>query len=98
MHRPDPLMNADEVTRAFRSLKESGKVLYKTLEVLAKKKDTTLDAVLFSWHLFHPAQLVPVLGTNRPDRIRSATKAFQIQLEIEDWFRILEAGIGKRVP
>ncbi|TGL64662.1 aldo/keto reductase [Leptospira sarikeiensis] len=82
----------------FQPKTEQENVLYKTLEVLAEKKNTTIDAVLFSWYFSHPAHLVPVLGTNEPDRIRSATKALQIQLEREEWFRILEAGTGKSVP
>jgi len=50
IHRPDPLMNAEEVSKAFSRLKESGKVLHfgvsnflpSQFELLSSKMDTAL--------------------------------------------------------
>lgn len=78
--------------RIFLPKSEQEKKVNDILMDLSKKKETSPDAVLFAWYLTHPAGLIPVLGTNTPDRIRSAAKAFEIRLDRQEWFAILEAG------
>jgi predicted oxidoreductase len=39
-----------------------------------------------------------VLGTTTKERLTQATEAAKIDLELEDWFLILEASQGHEVP
>ncbi|MBQ0786778.1 MAG: aldo/keto reductase, partial [Oceanihabitans sp.] len=54
--------------------------------------------LLLAWILKHPASIHPVIGTTNPKRIENAVQAMAIQLELEDWFKILVACQGHKVP
>jgi predicted oxidoreductase len=174
IHRPDPLMDADEVAEAFGELRQAGKVLHfgvsnftpSQFELLASRLDfalvtneiqfsamyletwydgtldlcqrlrispmawsplgggrlfreetkwaedirtemyavgealggASLDQVALAWVLKHPARMVPILGTGRIERVRSAVQAESLELSREQWFRIWVASFGKRLP
>jgi predicted oxidoreductase len=51
-----------------------------------------------AWILKHPANIQPVIGTSTKQRIVDASKASDINLELEDWFLILMASQGQEVP
>jgi predicted oxidoreductase len=48
--------------------------------------------------LKHPAQLIPVIGTVKTERIISAVKACAIDLELQEWFQLYEGALGNEVP
>ncbi len=174
IHRPDPLMDADEVAEAFVQLRQSGKVLHFGVsnftpfqfELLASRLDfplvtnqvqfsamylstwydgtldlcqrlrispmawgplgggrlfheetkwaeslrkemyavgaalggASLDQVALAWILKHPARIVPILGTGKIERVRSAVEAEGLELSREQWFRIWVASTGTRLP
>jgi predicted oxidoreductase len=172
IHRPDPLLDADEVAAAFDELKRAGKVLHAgvsnftppQLELLharvpdlatnqieisvtelggfgdgsldqlqrlrlrpmawspmgggtlfgdserARRVRRALetvgqalggagaDQVALAWLLAHPSGIVPVLGTGKPERIRSAAGAVELKLTREQWFSIWIASTGTGVP
>lgn len=172
IHRPDYLMEPDEIAKAFTKLKEQGKVLHfgvsnftpsqfellndsfelvtnqvevsllkrnslddgtldqcmqfgiqpmawsplgggalftdagdedmqriiKASEALCSKYECELDTLLYAWLLRHPVGIIPVTGTSKLARIKSAHAALSIELEREDWYVLLEAAVGRRVP
>lgn len=55
------------------------------------------DVILLAWLLRHPVGIVPVLGTSKIDRLRSAVRATELELDSQDWFEILEAARGQEV-
>lgn len=57
-----------------------------------------ISAVAIAWLLRHPARLVPVLGTMKPQRLAQLAKALDIELDRQHWFAILEASEGRPVP
>ena len=69
----------------------------KVLEKLTEKYEATQDQLLLAWVLKHPSKLQPVIGTTQKERITNANKALEINLEIEDWFLLLEASKGHEV-
>ena len=179
IHRPDPLMDADEVAKAFTALRQSGKVLHfgvsnftpSQFDLLASRLDRSgtspvrlvtnevqfsamhlrtwydgtldqcqrlrispmawsplgggrlfheesqwaesirtemyaagealggapLDQIALAWVLKHPARMVPILGTGKIERVRSAVQAEKLELSREQWFRIWVASAGKRL-
>jgi predicted oxidoreductase len=58
----------------------------------------SLDQVALAWILAHPAGFLPVLGTGKLPRVRSAIHAFQLSLTRQQWFSIWEASAGEPVP
>ena len=45
-----------------------------------------------------PSTIHPVIGTTTKERIKEAANSVQIDLDLEDWFLILEASQGHKVP
>ena len=65
---------------------------------LCGKYNASETQLLLAWLLRHPAGIHPVVGTTRPDRLAEAQEALGIELELEDWFAMLEASQGHKVP
>ncbi|NOD94436.1 oxidoreductase [Ruegeria sp. HKCCD4884] len=55
-------------------------------------------AVAVAFLLAHPANILPVLGTNNLDRIKRASDALKVKLDREAWYRLYEAALGQEVP
>ncbi|WP_343795141.1 aldo/keto reductase [Gaetbulibacter jejuensis] len=72
--------------------------IHKQLEALTDKYNASKDQLLLAWILKHPAQITPVVGTTNKERIVAASKAATIDLDLEDWFLILTACQGHKVP
>ena len=63
-----------------------------------KKRNATEDQLLLAWIMKHPAKIHPVVGTTTKQRLADAYKARDIQMDLEDWFILLEASLGHPVP
>jgi predicted oxidoreductase len=174
LHRPAPFFNPEDVAKAFRILKHSGKVLHfgvsnfniQQFELLNKYADEKLltnqieisplclehfrngnieflqkdkikpmawspmaagrilhpanereqntlkalkevgeelsimqiDKIVYTWLLKHPSEIIPVLGTRKIDRIKNAVDALQIEMSLEQWYKIYIASEGKELP
>jgi predicted oxidoreductase len=77
---------------------EQGRRIHAMAEILAEKYSAKFDQVLLAWLMQHPAGIVPVIGTTRPDRVRDAILARAVQLTREEWFMLLRAASGHEVP
>jgi len=64
----------------------------------ARYGGATLEQLAYAWILAHPSQPVVVIGTNKIERIQSATKADAIVMEREDWYALWEAAAGRKIP
>jgi len=58
----------------------------------------SLEKLAYAWILAHPSRPLPVIGTNKIERLKSAAAAAAINLEREDWYALWEAAQGRRVP
>lgn len=58
----------------------------------------TLEQLAYAWVMAHPARPLPIVGTNRTDRIESAARAAAIRLGREDWFALWVAARGHGIP
>lgn len=68
------------------------------LEAIARRDGTSRTAVAYAWIMAHPARPVPLIGSQNPARIRAARSAYAVHLTREDWYRILVASRGSRLP
>ncbi len=59
-----------------------------------------IDQVALAWAMKPPANPLPVLGTGRLERIRSANAAVDLaeRMSRDQWFRVWEASAGHEVP
>jgi predicted oxidoreductase len=64
----------------------------------AKYNDAPLDQLAYAWIMAHPSRPLPVIGTNKLERITSAAQSTRITLEREDWYALWEAAQGHRIP
>jgi predicted oxidoreductase len=172
IHRPDPLMDADEVAEAFLNLHQSGKVrhfgvsnftpaqfallqsrlpftlatnqveispvhqpllldgtldqlqqlrirpmawsclgggrlfnddefqpLRDELEIVARELNAeSIEQVVYAWILRLPSKPLPIIGSGKIERVRSALAAEELQMSRQQWFRIRKAALGYDVP
>ena len=82
----------------FREDTEQTRRVHKQLGELLDKYNATEDQLLLAWILKHPAGIHPVVGTTNKERLTNAIAASKIELELEDWFLILVAAQGHKVP
>ena len=70
----------------------------KVITPLCKKYNCSEAQILLAWLLQHPSKIYPVIGTTSSDRIKKAIEATKINLDLTDWFLLLEASMGKPLP
>lgn len=76
---------------------ETGAV-HRELDAIARSHGVSRSVVALAWLLRHPAGIVPLIGSTDPDRIRELARAPDLELTREDWYRLLEAAAGDRLP
>ncbi len=172
IHRPDPLMDADEVAEAFTALHHSGKVrhfgvsnftpaqfallqsrlpftlatnqvelspvhqpllldgtldqlqqlrirpmawsclgggslfnddayqpLRDELQKVAEEMGAeTIEQVVYAWVMRLPSSPLPIIGSGKIERVRSAIHSLSLEMSRQQWFRIRKAALGYDVP
>ena len=79
-------------------LKNTRSLLYQTLKSLAVDFNTEPAAIAVAWLLRHPAQILPIMGSNNIERIKKFSEALTVKLNREAWFKLLQAASGNVVP
>jgi predicted oxidoreductase len=72
--------------------------LIQCLDEIAQRHGVRRTAVSLAFLLVHPAAIIPILGTQRVERIRDAVSAFRVHLSRNDWYAIVQASQGKKLP
>lgn len=67
------------------------------IEIAAEFGVSDIDKIIYAWLLKHPASIIPIVGSGKIERIKSAVESLDIQLSIEQWFKIYTASTGKNV-
>lgn len=68
------------------------------LDQIAQRIGATRTTLSLAWLLKHPSGIIPIVGSSKPQNIREAVKADQIELSRDDWYRILVAARGENLP
>lgn len=69
----------------------------KVIVELCDKYNAEENQILLAFILKHPSKIIPVIGTSKAETIITLSQTLQIDLDLEDWFRILESIRGKEV-
>ncbi|MDX1650284.1 MAG: aldo/keto reductase, partial [Myxococcota bacterium] len=68
------------------------------LDRLAAREGASRAAVALAFVGVHPAGPIPIVGSQRPERIRDAATATQVRLSRSDWYDVVEASRGTPLP
>ena len=58
----------------------------------------TLEQLAYAWILAHPSNPLPIIGTNKIERILNAARSVDFTLERQDWYALWEAAQGRKIP
>jgi predicted oxidoreductase len=64
---------------------------------LSEKYNAGADQILLAWLRKHPTGIIPVLGTSKLSRIKSANDSLKINITHEDWYLLWQAATGKEI-
>lgn len=67
-------------------------------EIALELNVDAIDKIIYSWLLNHPAQIIPIIGTGKLSRIKNAVEALNIDMSVEQWFKIYIASVGEDLP
>ncbi|HKI68118.1 MAG TPA: aldo/keto reductase [Verrucomicrobiae bacterium] len=68
------------------------------LDEIARTRGVSRGVVALAWLLKHPSNIIPLVGSTRPERIRDAAKATELELSRDEWYRLLIAARGEPLP
>jgi predicted oxidoreductase len=77
---------------------EAGDGLSARLDALAREAGTDWTAAAVAWLLHHPAQVIPVLGTNTLSRIAAISDALKVPMDRQTWYELYTLAQGREVP
>lgn len=65
---------------------------------IAKEQGVSATAVAYAFVGAHPARPIPIIGTQTAARIAEAKDALKVSFTREQWYEILQAAMGERLP
>lgn len=76
----------------------SGDAVSGELERVAADRGVDPSAVALAFVLAHPSRPIPIIGTQRVERIRAAGDALRVELTRAEWYSLYQAGTGEPLP
>ena len=70
----------------------------KTIQPLIEKYQASESQILLAWISKHPAKIIPVVGSTSIERLKRSVNSLKIEISTEDWFSLLEARNGFKIP
>jgi predicted oxidoreductase len=68
------------------------------LAELAHASGVDETAIAIAWLMHHPAQVIPVMGSNRLERIAQFSDALNVSMDRQTWYELYELANGHEVP
>jgi aryl-alcohol dehydrogenase-like predicted oxidoreductase len=68
------------------------------LRTLAEVHGVDPPAIACAWIMTHPARPIPIIGSQRPERIAEAAQASRVTLSRAEWYAVLVAARGEPLP
>lgn len=70
----------------------------RVLAPIAARAGVDVSAAAYAWTMLHPARPIPLVGSQTPARIRAAREAFKVTFAREEWYAVLVAARGEKLP
>ncbi|MCB2197680.1 MAG: aldo/keto reductase [Bacteroidetes bacterium] len=73
--------------------------VFEILSEIAQEHNTeSIAKIAYAWLLNHPVGILPIVGSQKLNRIKEAVEALEIKLTTEQWYKIYSSAIGSEVP
>ena len=76
----------------------AGARLAARLAEIAGEHNVMSEAVALAWIMAHPASIMPVVGTNNPERIARIADSLKVGFDRETWYELWTLAEGKEIP
>lgn len=77
---------------------ERGQAIAGLLDAKAAEYGISRAAATYSWVMAHPARPIPIVGTQKVDRIREIPQAFIPRWTRPEWYAVLQSSLGEALP
>ncbi|QCI95713.1 aldo/keto reductase family oxidoreductase [Novosphingobium sp. EMRT-2] len=77
---------------------ERARAVAAALDTVAKAQGVSRTVAAFAWLMAHPAGIVPIVGSQQAGRIKEAAQAAHVRWTREEWYAVLVAARGERLP
>lgn len=77
---------------------ERDRAVIAELDRIATAQGVSRAVAAYSWLMAHPAGIVPIIGSQQPERIAEGAQALTVQWTRTDWYAVLVAARGERLP
>ena len=84
--------------RLMRPESERARAVARVLGEVAEELGIPRAIAAYSWLMAHPAGIVPIVGSQKPERIAEAAQAMQVRWTREQWYKIFSAARGEPLP
>lgn len=72
--------------------------LLERLDLLAQRHGCDRMSIALAFLLAHPAGIIPIIGTQRVERLQSSVRAVSVQLTRQEWYEIVQTSLGRPLP
>ncbi|MFM7349107.1 MAG: aldo/keto reductase family oxidoreductase [Erythrobacter sp.] len=74
------------------------KAVAAALDVVAEAQGVSRTVAAYSWLMAHPAGIIPIIGSQNAGRIAEGAEALKVRWARTDWYAVLVAARGERLP
>ena len=74
------------------------KAVAAALDSVAKAQGVSRTVAAYSWLMAHPAGIIPIIGSQNAARIAEGAQALTVRWTRTDWYAVLVAARGERLP
>lgn len=57
----------------------------------------SIDEVAYAWLLKHPSKILPIVGSSKIERIKSAVNATKLDFTRDQWYEIWQSSLGRNI-
>ncbi len=68
------------------------------LDIVAAEAGVSRTAAAYAWVMAHPARAIPIVGTQNAARIAEIPDAFKVRFTRQQWYDVLVAARGEKLP
>ncbi|RST29910.1 aldo/keto reductase [Sphingomonas ginkgonis] len=77
---------------------ERDRAVAAALDEVAQAHGVARSVAALSWLMAHPAGIIPIVGSQKAERIREAAEALRVRWTREQWYAVLVAARGEKLP
>ena len=77
---------------------ERDKAVAAELDRVAGAQGVSRTVAAYSWLMAHPAGIIPIVGSQQLERIAESAEAYKVRWSRQDWYAVLVAARGERLP